>query len=450
MNIEQKKVDDLNALLTITLEKDDYYGNYNKTLKSYKKSMTMPGFRTGQVPVSVIKKKYGKGVLAEELQKVLNEAINKHITENKLQVLGHPLPIMDQEVGDWDQPETFKFEYEMGLAPDFEINLSTKHKVEFYRIKVDDKMVNEEMNRMRRRYGKLKDVDVAKEEDMIFGEFVELKSDGLPKEDGIRNESTIGLEYIKDKKTKKKFKGVKVGAEVECDPEKLSHDHDDLGRMLGLTHEQVHELHGAKFKFTVKEIKEMEPAEMNDEFFTKVFGPDSVNSEASMKAKIIEDLTSHFENDSETLFKRDLNRYLSKKLKLSLPDGFLKKWIEQSTEEPMSVEDIEKSYEEYANGLKWQLIKNKLITENEIKVEFEEALEHTKALLKQNYVKYGYPAPDEEQLQETAMKFMQDRKEVERVFDDIYEKRVMAVVKEKAKVNQKEVSFDKFKGLAEK
>jgi len=412
--------------------------------------MNMPGFRAGQVPVSVIKKKYGKGVLAEELQKVLNAAISNHIKENELQVLGQPLPLAEGEVGNWEKPERFEFAYEMGLAPAFSVDLNTKHKLDRYTIKVDKKMIEEEVMRMRKRFGKLKDVEKAGDEDMMMGEFVELKEDGLEKEDGIRNMSTIGLEYIKDKKSKKKLKGSKAGDEIEVEPSKLSTGHDDLGRMLGISHEEVHALGEARFKFVVKEVKEMEPAEMTQEFFAKLMGEDGEKNETALKQKISDDLKKHFENDTDTLFKRDANRYFAKKLKLELPDGFLKKWIERTTEAPMSAEDIEKSYEEYANGIKWSLIKNKIIKENDIKVEFDEALEHTKGLLRDNYMRYGYPSPSDEELQESAMKFMQDRNETERIFDNMYEEKVMAVVKEKTKVNEKEVSFDKFKDIAEK
>lgn len=450
MNIEKERIDDLNALLKVTIQKEDYIEKYSKTLKDYSKQMNLPGFRVGKVPVGVVKKKYGRGLLAEELQKVLDSSIHDYITTNDLKVLGQPLPVADAEAGNWEEPDEFNFTYEIGLAPEFDVNVSTKHKINFYTVKVDKKMVEEEVDRIRRRYGKLSESDKVGDSDMILGELVELREDGLEKEDGIRNSSTIGMEYIEDKKSKKKLLGLKVGDVVEVDPHKLSHSHDDLGRMLGITHEQVHDLGKAKFKLTVNEIKSLEPAEMDDEFFTKVLPEDKDKSEEALRDHISDGLKEHFLNDSELLFKRDMNRYFSDKLKLSLPDGFLKKWIELTGEGKNSAEDIEKGYSEYSNGIKWQLIKNKIIKENDIKVEFEEVQSHTIELLKKNYMQYGMPAPEEEELKESAMKYLQDREQLEQIFDMLYEQKVIETVKENAKLNHKEISFDKFKDIASK
>ena len=451
MNIEKEKIDDLNALLKVTVQKEDYIENYTKTLKSYSKQLNIPGFRAGKVPVGVVKKRYGKGLLAEELQKVLDNSINEYIKENELKVLGQPLPIKEGESGDWDEPSDFEFTYELGLAPDFEVNLSSKHKVTFYKVKVDDKMINEEVDRIRRRYGQLSDAEKASEKDMLMGEFIELRDDGLEKEDGIHHKSTIGLEYVEDKKSKKRLVGSTVGDVIEVDPHKLSHSHDDLGRMLGITHEEVHDLpKKLKFNFKVNEIKQLTPAELNEEFFGKVLPEEKEHNEAGLKEYIQEGLEQHFLNDSELMFKRDVNRYFSDKLKLSLPDEFLKKWIELSGEGKTSLEEVEAGYEEYSNGIKWQLIKNRIITENEIKVEFDEALDHTKGLLKRNYVQYGMPAPEEEELNSSAMRYLQDREQVEQIFDMLYEKKVLDAVKENIKLGEKEISFDKFKDIASK
>lgn len=450
MNIEKEKIDDLNALLKVTVQKEDYIEKYTKTLKDYSKQMNLPGFRAGKVPVGVVKKKYGRGLLAEELQKVLDNSIHDYITTNDLKVLGQPLPVADAETGNWDEPDEFNFTYEIGLAPDFEVNLSTKQKINFYTVKVDKKMVEEEVDRIRRRYGKLSESEKVGDSDMILGEFIELREDGLEKEDGIRNSSTIGLEYIDDKKSKKKLKGLKVGDVVNVDPHKLSHSNDDLGRMLGITPEQANDLGKANFKLVVNEIKSLEPAEMDDEFFSKVLPDDKDKSEDSLKEHISEGLKEHFLNDSELMFKRDANRYFIDKMKLSLPDAFLKKWIEISGDGKSSLEEIEKGYEDYSNSIKWQLIKNRIISENDIKVEFEDVQEHTIDLLRKNYTQYGMPAPDEQEMKESAMKYLQDREQMEQIFDMMYEKRVIDKVKETVKVNEKEISFDKFKDIASK
>ncbi|MDA0714519.1 MAG: trigger factor [Bacteroidetes bacterium] len=450
MNITQERLSDLNALLKVKVEPQDYLPKYEKILKDYSKSMNIPGFRAGKVPVGIVKKRYGKGILAEEIQRILDDSISGYIKEKELKVLGQPLPVKDGEAGNWDQPSDFDFTFEIGLAPDFDLKLSDNYTLESFKVKVDNKMIDEEVNRITRRYGKVEDVEKAGENDLLVGDFVEVREDGLAKEEGIRNRSTIGLEYVKDRKSKKRLVGLKKGDTVDVDPSKLASDHDDLGRMLGITHEEVHHLGKRAFKFEVNEVKAMTPAVMDEEFFGKVLPGDGEKSEKALRDFIKNELDTHFAKDTDVLFKRDANRYFSKKLKLSLPDTFLKKWIEMTNEGKMTPMDIETSYEEYSNSIKWQLIKNKIITEEAIKVEFTEAMDHVKDLLSQNYKNYGMPIPGDEELQESAMRIMQNREEVERIFDNLYEEHVMKALKEKTKVKVKEVSFDKFKEMAEK
>ena len=451
MNIEKEKIDELNARLKVTLQKEDYFDSYTKSLKSYRKQATLPGFRAGKVPVGIIKKRFGKSFLADELQKVLDKSIHEYISTNDLKVLGQPLPLRDEENGNWEEPDQFEFTYEIGLAPDFEVNASAKHKINFYTVKVDKKMIDEEVDRVRRRYGALSDTEKAGAKDMILGEFTELREDGLMKEGGIHNSSTIGLEYVEDKKMKKLLTGVKVGDVLTVDPKRLSHSHDDLGRMLGITHDQVHELEDKPtFSLKVNEVKQLAPAELNEEFFAKVLPKEVDQTEEALRNQINEGLNDHFMKDSELIFKRDMNRYYSDKLKLSLPDGFLKKWIEKSSEGKTSLEEVEAGYEEYANSIKWQLIKNRIISENEIKVEFDQVQQHAMELLTQNYSQYGMPAPPEEELKEYATKYLQNREQMEQIFEMLYEKKVIDTVKSSVKLNNKEVSFDKFKDIASK
>ena len=450
MNITEEKISDLNSLLKVKVEQADYLPKYEKILKDYSKTMNVPGFRKGKVPVGMVKKKYGKGILAEEIQKLLDASIHNYIKEKELKVLGQPLPVRDAENGDWDAPVDFDFTYELGLAPEFSIGLSDNYDLEKYKVKVDDKMITEELDRLTRRYGKVADVEKSSEKDLLIGDFIELREDGLEKEEGIRNRSTIGLEYVEDKKIKKKLIGLRAGDRVELNPETLAKDHDDLGRMLGITHEEVHHLGHRLFAFEIAEVKALTPAEMNEEFLSKVLPSDGEQSEKALKDYIKNELSSHFAKDSEVLFKRDANRYFSKKLNIALPNEFLKKWIELSNEGKLKPEEIEASYEDYANSIKWQLIKNKLITEEKIKVEFDDAISHVQELLKSNYRNYGMPEPAEEELKESAFRIMQNREEVEKIFDSLYEERIMELLNTKAKVKEKELSFDKFKEMAEK
>lgn len=449
MQITEEKIDAQNALLKIKIESKDYSEQFDKALRDTRKRVDMPGFRNGKVPMGIVKKKYGKSILAEELNKMLNENIQKYITDNKLKVLGSPIP-SDQhgETGDWDKPSDFEFVYEMGLAPELKVEINKKNKFDYNTIKIDDKLLDKQIGEISRRYGKLSDVDKAKATDLLVGDFVELDENDEVRAGGIMNQSTISLESM-DKDIKKVFTGAKVGDEKVVDPHAVSQGHDDLARMLGVTHDDVHDLK-TNFKFIVREVKRMEPAEINQEFFDKLFGEGNVKSEEEFRAKISEDLTTGFSQDSDRLFKRDITNSLIEKYDPSLPDGFLKKWIAMTNEKPISAEDLERDYVEYRKGLQWQLIFNELLASKAISVEQDEVVEKAKALMASQYAQYGMPAPDDKELTETAMKVLANQDEGRKVYDMIYDEKLIDYVRSTASVKDKEVSYDKFVELASK
>lgn len=449
MEITEEKIGNQNSLLKIKINPEDYSEKYDSALKQYRKQVSMPGFRPGKVPMGVVKKKYGKSLLAEELNKMLNNSIQSYISDKEIQVLGSPIPSEEhEEKGDWDNPSEFEFTYEMGLAPELKTEISKKDKFDYFRIKIDDKLLDKNMNEIARRYGKLKDAEVVSDNELLVGDFVELDENDEVKEGGIMNQSTISLETM-DKSVRKEFKGKKVGDFVVVDPHKVSRDHDDLAKMLGVSHEEVHHLEG-NFRFIIREIKEMEPAEINQEFFNKVFGEGNVNSEEEFKEKISEELRNGFGQDSDRLFKRDLTNKLIDKYNPTLPDDFLKKWIQLTNEKPITAEEIENDYSEYKKGLQWQLIFNDLIKQNEIKVDQEEIIERTKGLLKAQYAQYGLPEPDDNDLNQSAMKVLTNQDESRKIYDMIYDEKLMEHIKSVATINEKEVDYDKFVELASK
>ena len=447
MEIIQEKIDDLNAVLKIKVAKADYSEAYESSLKNYRKQVDMPGFRKGQVPMGLIKKKYGKSVLAEEVNKLINESIYNHITDNKLDVLGNPLPKENGDSGDWDNPADFEFTYEMGLAPAFEVKVTGRDKFDYYKVKVDDKMLTEETERLRRRFGKLESVDKAEDNDMVFGQFVELDEDKKPKEGGIMHSSTISVEAIEDKKAKKAIVGKKVGDTLTINPKDYSRGEADLAAMLGVKAEDVETL-PENFNFTITEVKRMELAEMNQEFFDKLHGEGTVSSEKEFNEKLIEEFGKVFVRDSDTIFKREVSEKLMDKLGLTLPDTFLKRWIQMSNDKPITAEQIEAEYDQYANGLKWQLIENKIVKENEIKVEHAEVLEYTKGLIANNFAQYGMPVPEAAELEKTANTALENKDEARKIYENLYDLKVIAFLKEKVKLNEKEVSYDEFVKIA--
>ncbi len=447
MNITEEKIDEQNALLKIKVESQDYYPQYEDLLKSYRKQTTMPGFRPGKVPMGIVKKRYGKSALGEELNKVLNDSIQNYIKEKDLKVLGSPLPIEDQqENGDWDNPTDFNFTYELGLAPAMKVSISDKDKFDFYTIEIDDKMLSEQITNIARRYGKMSDVEKSGKDDMLIGDFVELDADGEVVPGGIMNNATVTIDKVDDE-TKNQLIGKSVGDDVVVDPHKVADGHDDLAKMLGISHIATHDI-TTDFKFIIREIKHLAPAEINQELFDKIFGEGEVSSEDEFKEKIKEDLQKNFMQDSDRLFKRDITKQLIAKYNPSLPDEFLKRWIKETNENPLTAEEVERDYDSYRNGLQWQLIFNELIEQKAIQIEQKDAIEKTKTLMAAQFAQYGLPAPEDEELTKTALKVLGNQDEARKVYDMLYDEKLVEYIRAQAKVNEKEVAYKKFVEMA--
>lgn len=446
MKVDLNKIDDLNGELTVNISSEDYKNQYEASLKQYSKQAKFPGFRPGKVPASLIKKKYGRSLLAEEVNKVINKGISDYIQENKLPVLGQPLPKEGADEGDWENPADFKFVFELGLAPEFEVKLSKREKYTWNKIVVDDKLIDRQVDDYTRRYGKLSEPEVSEDKDMIVADLVELNEDGSIKEGGILSNTTVSVEHIQDAKAKKALVGLKREDSVEVDPRDLAEDDNDLMRMLNVEAVQLPAV-SKKFKLNVKEVRRMLPADLNQELFDKIFGEGTVTSEEEFRAEIAKRIGAELENDSQRLFKKQLTEKMLEKLNLSLPDDFLKRWIKVSNDKPISEEQLENDYPHYANNLKWQLVENKIIQDNEIKVEQEELLDHTKNTLAKHFAMYGINQSDEE-LAKAAQNVLQDQKEARRLYDEIFEDKIVNFVKDSVKVEEKEVTFDQFLEIA--
>lgn len=448
MDIKQIKIDDLNALLRVKVSPVDYKDKVDETLKSYRKQANIPGFRQGKVPMGLIKKKYGPSVVAEEVNKVINNALYEHITENKVDILGNPMPKEDENNQvDWINPSDMEFTYEIGLAPSFNVKLSKKDKVTYHKVKVDEEIIDKQVNDFARRYGKLMPCDTSEAKDMLLGSFKELDGQGNLKEGGINHTSTISIEFLEDEKVKKKLIGLKVGDKIVVDPEEVSKGDADKASMLGITKEDLESISN-EFEYTISEIKRMEPCAINSQLFDKIYGEGNVSTEEEFRGKIREEMENMFNKDSDRVFKRDLSEVLIGKLKLKLPDDFLKRWIMATNEKEISKEQIDEEYDQYAKSLRWQLIENKIITDNELKVEQEEVVEFAKGLLAQQYAQYGMPAPEEEELAQSAVKVLQNQDEAKRIYEAIYETKIIEFAKSTVKINEKELSYDDFVKVA--
>ena len=450
MDIQQSNTDKLNAILTIKIANSDYSEQYEKSLKSYKKQVQMPGFRSGQVPTTVIKKKYGPSILAEEIDKLLNDTLHKHITENNLNVLGNPMPVVDEEVDiDWKNPGDFEFSYEIGLAPDFEVKLTAKDKHTYYKVKVDKTLVDKQLDDFAKRYGKLSSTDVSNEKDMIMSHFTELDENDKPVDGGFSHSSTVSVEFTEDKKAKKKLIGLKAGDTLIIDPRTISRSESDLAAMLNISAERA-AAYTRNVELKVTDVKSLAPAEVNQGLFDKIYGEGAVTTAEDFRLRIESELSGMFVKDSDKVFKRDLTESIVKKLKLTLPNEFLKKWILSSSKEKITPEQVEAEYEQYSESLKWQLVENKIIKENDIKVNNEEVVDFTKELLSSQYAQYGMMVPDDAEMNKYAQNVLSNEEEARKIYDSLYDQKVLNFLKNTIKVNEKEISYDDFAKIATK
>ena len=447
MKLTQSKAKDLMATITVEVKVADYSERVEKVLKDYRKTAEVPGFRKGKTPMGIINKKYRTSVIVEEVNKMLQDELYKHITAEKVRVLGSPMPI-DEKPIDWENDEDFTFEYEVGLAPEFDVKITAKDKLNYYKIKADAKLVDGYCNDIAKRYGKMSNPEASVEGDLIFCTIEQLDVDGIVMVNGIKNDATVAMDYIADKKIKKQFVGVKTDDLITVNVMKAFTNHSDLGAMLNVDHAAIHNLTSEEFQFTVKNVNRLEPAELNVELFDKVYGPGAIKDEKEFKAKVKSEAEAQFVGESDRMLKNDVVTYFVDKLKLAMPNEFLKRWLVQTSEQPITMEMLETEYDMYAKSLQWQLIENKILENHSIKVTQDDVLAHTKVLISAQMKQYGQPEGDDKQLTDIATNILKNEEERKKVYDQIFDERTLAVYKENFKLTEKSVSYDEFVKLA--
>ena len=434
MNISKEQIDSLNAVVKVAITKEDYEEKVNDILKNYRKQANIPGFRKGQVPMGLIKKQYGKAVLVDEVNKLLQDNLNKYLTEEKLDVLGNPLP-KPQENFDWDK-ENFDFEFELGLAPEFEVKLNTKKPITHYKIVADKKMVNEQVERLQKQYGKIVSKPGVTKTAEVNGTFKNEIEE-------IDHKTTIELSKIKAKKAIDTLVGKKVGETVTVKTKGLFKEDYLLSSSLGISQEKAENLN-IDVTLTIEEINEREPAELNQELFDKLFGEGTVKSEAEMKEKIKTDSEKQFEQQSDQKLLNDITEKLIEETKFDLPSEFLKKWIQVSGEKELTEVEASEEYEKSEKGLRYQLIEGKVIKENDLQVQFDELKEFAKGFIKSQMAQYGHMDPKEEELENIAARVMGNQDEVKRLSEQLMSQKLLALYKEKANLKNKEISYENF------
>ncbi|MCP9612179.1 trigger factor [Coprobacter tertius] len=450
MNVSQQNIDNVNAVIKIEITKADYQEKVDKALRTYRQKANIPGFRRGMVPMGMVKKMFGKSVLVEEINKEVSEQLYNHIKENKLNILGEPLPSAEQKNIDFDTQEDFEFSFDIALAPEIKVDLNKNVKVDYYNIKIDDEMVKKQCDAMANRFGTQIEVETAGDNDMIRGKLTELAEDGTVKEDGIAVESTIvSPSHFKNDDEKAKFAGVKVGDKVVFNPSNTCNGLEvEMASMLHISKEQAADVK-SDFEMEVTGILGFKPAEMGQELFDNVFGKDVVKTEEEYIAKIKEMLAAQLSPESDYKFSIDARKVIEKKVgNVELPEEFLKRWLVASGEN-RTPESIEEEYPKMLPDLKWHLIKEQIVRDLNIKVEDADVLEMAKKVTQAQFAQYGMANVPADILEKYATDMLKDKNAVRNIVDRATEEKITKAIKEKVKLNEKEIALDDFYKLFE-
>ena len=434
MNITREQVDALNAVVTVAITKEDYKQKVDKVLQDYRKNASIPGFRKGAVPMSLIEKQYGKAVLLDEVNKLLQSSLNDYLVEEKLDILGNPLPKVTEDFN-WDADD-YSFEFELGLAPAFSVDLGAKNKVVRYNIVADDTLLDEQVERIQKQYGKLVPKDKSEEGDDIAGTFTN-------EEKGINNRVVITSDIFKDKKTAKKFLGKKVGDVVTVSTKGLFDDDHKLMDYLKVGHDDVHGL-DVEVSFTIEEINTTEKAELNQELFDKLFGEGVVTSLDELKAKIKEDAEQQFAVQADQKFLNDVTESLIENTKFELPSGFLVKWLQTAGENPLTEEQAEAEFKKSENGLRYQLIEGKVITENNLQITFDDLKAYTSEVIKKQMAQFGQMNPTDADVDGIVARVLSNQEEVKRLSEQVMSEKMLNLFKENVKFKTKDVTYQEF------
>ncbi|MFL0354187.1 trigger factor [Xanthomarina sp. GH4-25] len=434
MNITRENIDALNAVVKVDIAKEDYSDKVEKILTDYRKTANIPGFRKGHVPMGMVKKQYGKAVLVDEVNKLLQEALNKYLTEEKLDVLGHPLPKPQDDL-DWDS-EKLSFEFELGLSPEFDVELKSKKAITSYTIVAGDKMIDDQIINIQKQYGKLLPQNEITKDSEVTGVYKN-------EEKEIENTVTLTLDKFKGKATEKKFIGAKVGDVITLKTKGLYSDEHELMHALKLEHGDVHGL-DIEVTFTITEINERELAELDQELFDKLFGKDTVKTVTELKEKIKEDAEKQFKQQADQKLLNDVTEYLVDNTKFDLPGEFLTKWMQNSGENQLSEDEAKDEYEKSEKSLRYQLIEGKLITDNNIQVTMDDIKDHAKQMIKMQMAQFGQMNPSDKELEDIAARVLSNQDEARRISEQIISQKLLALYKEKANLKTKELTYEDF------
>ncbi|MBL6648858.1 MAG: trigger factor [Flavobacteriaceae bacterium] len=437
MKVSKKDIDKLNSVLSVEIQKKDYESNVDKVLKDYRKRANIPGFRKGHTPIGLIKKQYGMSVKVDEINKLMQKSLSEYLNIEKLAILGNPIPVEKNEI-DWNS-DVLSFDFEIGLSPEFDVNLKNKKAILSYEIDVDKKMIDDQIKNIQNQYGKLVSRDKVEDGFEINGTFSN-------EEFEVENRSNFKLENIKGKSNQEIFLGLKVGESIILKTKDLFKNESDLSFHLKLNDENKDKI--KTVNFSLNEINERQPADLDQELFDKLFGKDSVKTVTELKKKLKSDAESNFVNQTDQKLLNDVTEYLIENTKFNLPDEFLKKWMQTAGEKKLSVVEAESEYEKSEKGLRYQLIEAKLIEQNDIKIDPSQIKNFAKELIKSQMKQYGQNNPDEKELESISQRILSNKEEVKRISDQLLSKKLIELFKSNLKFKNNKVTYDKFIEMA--
>ena len=437
MEVTKNQIDDLNIELTIALKGEDYAEQEKKRLAAYRRNADFKGFRKGMVPAQLVKKIYGDQALYETINGIVSEQLDKFIKDNDLHILGEPLASESQKENDWKDGSDFEFKFDLGLAPDINLEVSKEDKIPYYKINVTEAAKAEMKENLFRQYGQLEEGEAAGEDDYVVVDFVQ----------GDKSAEGVYVAVNKVEGTaKKKFLGAKVDDKFDVDVTKAFTNETDRASMLKMKKEELAEL-GPKWKVTVVNVKTFVPASENQETYDKIFGKDEVKTPEEFDAKIAERLEANYKQEADYKLSQDLRKYLVDKAGVQVPEDFLKRWLYESNKEKLSKEEVDKEFDSFLGDFRWQLVRGYLMKKLNLKIEDKDMVDAAKAYASYQYAMYGMGNVPEQFITDAAMNILKDERQLRNIEESVENEKVIAAVKELVSLQNKKISEAKFREL---
>ncbi len=446
MNISQENVDELNAVINIDIAPSDYSETVEKAIKEQAKKAKLPGFRPGMVPVSHIKKTHGRAILFDEINKLVNDGITNYIKEQNLDIIGQPIPKADSGLSaNWNFDEEFNFQFEIGLAPQFDIPFTSETVFTEYVIAADEETLQSRIRNLRRSYGKMSNPEVSEDGDVLYAGLKQLTADGNELEGGITGTGSVRTDLVEDKEIKESLIGLKIDDVVSIDLKKAFTD-EIIARILNINAEQVADLGSPAFQLTVKNVNRLDEAELNQEFFDKIYPDGEVMTEEEFKQRVRNEVEGMVAQNAQQKLQNDLYTYGMENVKVDFPDGFLKRWLKVANEN-LTDEELESGYSDFVKQLKWTLLENKVMSQNNLEVKYEDVFALAKERLAAQIQMYSPQPFTEQQLASYTAQFLQDREQANRIVDEVKALKVFDFLRSVVKVEKTPIEYDKFLAL---